>query len=108
MRVIQSPTFSGSSAIHCAVLSEIVGAVASATVACLDLHGDRQIVTSGVEVDPVDMPISFDRDPGGLVSIEQSSPSTYEVMTLINLVHDRSERSDILSWYFFDCTFSGR
>lgn len=28
-------------------------------------------------------------------------------MALINLVHDRSERSDILSWYFFDCTFSG-
>lgn len=99
MKDISTSAFSAAAPLQCAVLTEIVGSIAHAAVACLDLDGSRAVVTSGPCPSSDCLPDAIEQCSGQLTSVESVTPDVVDSTALGDLAGDGA-------WRVFHCGFS--
>lgn len=116
MSVLQVPAFSASSSVQCTILAEVVKSIASVSVACLDVGGARQVVSSVPSLGFSDVPDGgssaaasavLDQCEGGIISIERGTPDAADLAALAQFA-DRDEANGLTlqDWRVFTCRTS--
>lgn len=112
MTVLQVSAFSATSTVQCAILAEVVKLIASVSVACLDVGGARQVVSSvpchGFS-DAVAESVAgsvLDQCDGVIEMIERGTPSAVDLSALAQFADRDNTGLTLEDWRVFTCRCS--